>query len=189
MVKKTQNVLDNLNAISKKLHALKTLGIRDHLLQEKYEEAYSKHLQGETDDARLLCEELTFLFTLIEDFISRQINNIKNYEQKADPSWKSDAHTLSEALQHEPHETPGDLQSIFDNVLSHPFFRDQALKHLEHLLIEEINNHLPVLQDSLITLVQNYLAEEKISIKSQLYNTLRYDLLQYLEHKGMTSRK
>ncbi len=180
--------LEELSVISKKLHALKTLGIEDTLLKEKYNEAYAKHLEGEKDDARLLTEELTFLFSLIEDFISRQIQNIENYEKKEGASSPKEI-SEKDSPKKIDRQREEELKTFCDNAFDHPFFREKALQELEHFLVEEVNKHLPILKETLMKVVQEYLEEEKISIKSQLYNTLRYDLLQYLEHKRITSRK
>lgn len=167
--------------ITSKLNALKVLGIKVDIFEAKYDEAYQCYLDGEEEDALLSCEEMHFVLNLLRDMMSRQLEDMMS--QKKGPAIESG---IAKQTQEETVQPALTMNSeLVSQILDHPLLRDQLLQGFQSQLQTEIEKKIPMLKESLMKSMKDTLEEEKPNLKSQLYNTLRYDILQYIEHKKL----
>ncbi len=76
-----------------------------------------------------------------------------------------------------------DLKKIENFMKLLKFDIEEKIKKMPNDNPEDIFDSYKKMQEDILKKVKKIIDEEKMNIKTQLYNTLRYDLLQYLEHK------
>ena len=121
-----------------------------------------------------------FFLNLLKDLTSRQLDKMLLDGASLSREEYLEQEKKSPAFPPLPYQ---DYPKIVDLIFQHPLLREKLHDSLENTLRQEMDQKVLILRESLEAEVLQSIEKEKPNIKSQLYNTLRYDLLQYFERK------